>query len=590
MVFREKREAVNEINRIFDRIEVEGRNEVFLSLKNKSDLLDELDEIFDKYPFGELTGLIVAVKDNIDVLGFPTTAACPSYAYTPINDAAAVVELKKAGALIIGKTNLDQFATGLVGTRSPFGAVRDAINPERISGGSSSGSAVAVSMGFADASLGTDTAGSGRIPAALQGVVGIKPTLGTVSSEGVVPACKSYDTISVFAKELALARLVTKVIARSGSRPAASGLKENLPQSPVIAVPAALPELNDSWKAAFGKAKTRLRDQGFVVREIDLSESLEAAKMLYESALVSERAEAVGKFISNETSNENLDPSVKTIVLNAAGYSGSETLSAQRELVERRDKALAAWSDCDALMIPTAPFHPDIATVEADPIGVNAKMGTYTNFCNLFDLSAIAIPAGEVPDGGSLGSEKPAHFGVTFVGMALEDDKIGKVADRFQGINSEPVGWLAAQCQNELISVGVFGLHLSGQTLNGQLLDLGGYLQGKIATSPEYKLFELATDPAKPGLSGKYRSGGHSILGEEWKLSPLGFSNFISALPDPMTIGRIRLEDGREILGFSFQPSALEGAKDISSFGGWKEYLQEMAVSQPQPAKVPADR
>lgn len=577
MTFRNRDEAFRALERSYDLIEESQRKEVFLALADRAKARQELEDVYDRLPEGRLTGMIVAVKDNIDVAGFPTTAACPSFQYDPEADAEVVRSLRAEGALIIGKTNLDQFATGLVGTRSPFGAVRDSKNPERISGGSSSGSAVAVAMGFVDLALGTDTAGSGRVPAALQGIIGIKPTLGSVSSKGLVPACKSYDTITVFAQTYHLAKEAMSVISRTGTRDFPLNFKEQPSECPTIAIPAELPELNDSWKAAFSSAKQRLQERGYKVEEVDLSESLAAAKMLYESALVSERAESVGEFVHLHSESADLDPSVKSIVLNAQRYTGAETLSARRLLDQRKEKALAVWSHCDALMIPTAPFHPDIETVQADPIGVNAKMGTYTNFCNLFDLSAIALPAGQVPDGGLLGSNKSANFGVTFVGRAFDDDLIAHIAEDFLGAPQDSAGWLLSRDDASMVSIGVFGLHLAGQPLNYQLTDLGGYLAGNIETTPDYKLFKLGTQPEKPGLSGPYAEGGERISGEEWKLSPAGFAEFVRNLPAPMTIGNIRLSDGRTIPGFSCQPSALHDAEEISRFRGWKQYQAELA-------------
>lgn len=392
-----------------------------------------------------LRGVLVAVKDNIDVAGMPTTAGAPSYSYLPSADAPAVARLRAAGAVVIGKTNLDQFATGLVGTRSPYGPVRNAWDTSRISGGSSAGSGVAVALGIVDVALGTDTAGSGRVPAALNGIVGLKPTRGLVPTVGVVPACRTLDCVSVFARDLRLARqalelmtsppaevaearfgeaaLVHDSVPADGPVPAgAAGFSEDSDQRPRIGVP--LPEqlgvLAPGWAEAFTEVVERCIDRGVVVVQIDIAPMLEAARMLYESALVAQRFEAVGPFVEahRDEIGEGLDPTVSTIVLNSGTWSAVDLLKAQRRLRGLGVEVARRMAGVDALLTPTTTQHPTLAAVAADPIGVNADMGRFTNFANLLDMAAVAVPAGRV-DG--------LPFGVMLTGRAGSDAALATI-------------------------------------------------------------------------------------------------------------------------------------------------------------------
>jgi allophanate hydrolase len=579
--YRTAADATAALDDAYDRIVASDRPEVFLSLLSREDARASLAASYER-PVGPLTGMIVAVKDNIDVDGFDTTAACPGYRYTPDEDAASVAALRAAGATIIGKTNLDQFATGLVGTRSPYGEVRDSRVPERISGGSSSGSSVAVALGFVDAALGTDTAGSGRVPAGLQGIVGIKPTLGVVSTRGVVPACASYDCVTVFARHTVTAEKVMAVLATTGERDGGADVRFAAPVSPVVGVPADLPELSASWRAAFLSAVDGLRAAGCEVRTIDLGPALDAAKMLYESPVVAERAEAVGAFVGASAPEDGVDPTVSSIVTAAGRFSGPEVLAARRDLDRRRADITAGWADLDAVLIPTAPFHPTIAEVTADPVGVNAAMGTYTNFCNLFDLCGIAVPWTTVPDGG-LGDAVPAQFGVTVLAPAFGDAVAADIAARLGSPDalerardatsaSAPGSWMRAT-RVEYTSVVVVGAHLRGQPLNGQLAAVGAVFVGDVETSSNYRLFALNTIPPKPGMTGPVAQGGAGIAGEEWVLSPAGMARFLDQLPAPMALGEITLSDGRHVTGFTCQPGAVADATEITATGGWRTYL-----------------
>jgi allophanate hydrolase len=568
--YRTAADATAALDEAYDRIAAADRPEVFLSLLTREDAQAALAASYGR-PTGPLTGMIVAVKDNIDVAGFDTTAACPGYRYTPDGDAASVAALRTAGATVIGKTNLDQFATGLVGTRSPYGAVRDSRVPERISGGSSSGSAVAVAMGFVDAALGTDTAGSGRVPAGLQGIVGIKPTLGVVSTRGVVPACASYDCVTVFARCTVTAEEVMAVLAGTGDRDGGADVRFAAPESPVVGVPADLPELSATWRSAFSGAVDALRDAGCEIRTIDLGPALEAATMLYGSPVVAERAEAVGAFVAAAAPEDAVDPTVAGIVTAAGRFSGTEVLAARRDLERRRAAVTAGWADLDAVLIPTAPFHPTIAEVTADPVGVNAALGTYTNFCNLFDLCGIAVPWTTVPDSGR-GDPVPAQFGVTVLAPAFADAVAADVAARLGNRDRAPGAWVRS-ARVEYTSVVVVGAHLRGQPLNGQLAAVGAVCAGDVTTSPDYRLFALDTVPPKPGMTGPVTDGGAAIAGEEWYVSPAGLARFLDQLPAPMALGEITLSDGRRVVGFTCQPDAVAGAQEITATGGWRNFL-----------------
>lgn len=574
------------VEHAYATLEKPAAENVFISLLPRDEVDLAVDDAFRELPDGPLTGMIVAVKDNIDVRGLPTTAACPGYTYEPDEDAECVAELRRAGAVIIGKTNLDQFATGLVGTRSPYGVVKDARVPERISGGSSSGSAVAVALGIVDAALGTDTAGSGRVPAGLQGIVGIKPTLGTVSTVGVVPACESYDSVSVFAREQQVASDVMRVLAASGHRPTPQDVHFGAPQTPVIGVPAELPGMSSSWAEAFAATVATFRAAGCEVRTVDLAPALHAARMLYDSALVAERAEAVGEFVDTAGAVDGLDPVVEKIVTGASRWSAVEVLKSRRILAEKQRTAMREWDGVDAVVVPTVPFHPTIAAVQDDPVGVNSAMGTFTNFCNLFDLCAVAVPAGTVRDSGRLQdgetSALPANFGVTVLGRAFADGVVSDVAsmlgsDSGRSPRSAEPWLLGGVDEDGVLPLAVFGAHLSGQPLNVQLLDRGAVLCGEVETSDDYRLFALDTVPPKPGLSGP-GDGGERIVGEEWLISPAELAGFLATLPAPMTLGAVHLSDGRNVTGFSCQPAAVESAEEITSFGGWKAAQERARV------------
>ncbi|MDV6265319.1 allophanate hydrolase [Rhodococcus globerulus] len=555
--------ATERVSAAYRSIERVDRPEIWIHLRPEVDAMAEAARVDASTADLPLRGLVLAVKDNVDVAGLPTTAGCPEFAYTPAVDAAAVAALRAAGAVVLGKTNLDQFATGLVGTRSPHGAVRDSRRPEYISGGSSSGSAVAVALGLVDIAIGTDTAGSGRVPAGLQGIVGIKPTVGVVSTEGVVPACSSYDCVTIFAADLAGAESAMAVMASGApGRQWPSDVRLAAPPRPRVAVPAVLPGLDEQWAAAFGAAVEQLRAAGAEVVEIDLTLFLDAARLLYDGALVAERYAAVGEFVDAHA--DAVDPTVRSIIA-PAGVIPAHRLLADRELLAQlRNRAMKELDGLDALMVPTAPEHPTIAEVAADPIGVNSHMGTYTNFCNLFDLAAVAVPAGRAGN---------AQFGVTVLARAFEDGVAADIAAMVNG--DQATGWTSGPA--DTVELAVFGAHLRGQPLEHQLTGLGARWCGPVATAPRYRLSALDTAPPKPGLI-RVTEGGVSIVGERWQLTPAALGTFLAALPTPMMLGSVEFDDGSWGTGFGCDQEAASTGKDISEYGGWQAALSAGAV------------
>jgi allophanate hydrolase len=473
-----------------------------------------------------LAGLTVAVKDNIDVAGLPTTCGCPAFAYEPARDAECVARLRAAGAVIAGKTNMDQFATGLVGTRSPHGAVPDIRHPERVGGGSSSGSAAAVAAGEVDCALGTDTAGSGRVPAAFQQIVGAKPSFGRVPTGGVVPACRSFDCVSVFAASVDVTERVLEVIGDPPPGPLGAPPRPRLAHldaAPVSAAP-------------------------FTSEPIDSEPFLAAGALLYGGAFVAERYAAVGRFIADHRSD--CDPVVAAIILAGAEVTAEAYLADRERLDRLATRALALLEGYDGLLVPTAPYQPTLAEVAADPVGTNQRVGLYTTFGNLIGFCAYALPSG-----------------VSVLARAGEDRLLADLARSIEaagpagGPVSPPAGSTALL---------VVGAHLSGMALNGQLRERGGRLLEPVTTAPAYGLYALDTEPPKPGL---VRGGRTPVAGELWAMTPAGLGSLLAALPQPMALGRVTLSDGREVVGFLCEPVALDGARDISAFGGWRDYL-----------------
>jgi allophanate hydrolase len=535
---------------------------VWISRRPDADIAAEL-----KASSGPLAGVRLAVKDNVDAAGLPTTAACPEFGYEPQRDSAVVAALRAAGAVVVGKTNLDQFATGLVGTRSPHGAVPDSRRPEYISGGSSSGSAVAVATGEADIAIGTDTAGSGRVPAGLQGIVGIKPTLGVISTDGVVPACESYDCVTIFAGDVELANRAMAVMASgAGDRLWPNDVRLASPPNPVVAVPNELPGLDREWRAAFDDAVGRLTAAGARVVTVDIAPFLAAAKLLYDGALVSERYAAVGEFIDAHP-DAALDPTVRRIISAARDIPAHRLVRDRREVERLRAVAMAALDGVDALVVPTAPMHPRIEEVAADPVDVNSRMGTYTNFCNLFDLCGVAVPAGTAGE---------AQFGITVLARAFEDAVALDIAALVSDDQAPAAVWpLAAADSVELV---VFGAHLRGGPLVHQLTDLGARWTGEVTTAPRYRMSVLPTTPAKPAITRvPDGAAGAALLGHRWLLSPAALGRFLAALPAPMQLGKVEFDDGTWRTAFGCDGSAATGP-DISAYGSWPAAIAAGAV------------
>jgi allophanate hydrolase len=506
-----------------------------------------------------LAGLRLGVKDNIDVAGLPTTAGCPAFAYEPEASAPVVERLVAAGAVVAGKTNLDQFATGLVGTRTPYGALESPVAPGRVSGGSSSGSAVAVATGEVELALGTDTAGSGRVPAALCGIVGLKPTRGWVSTRGVVPASRSLDCVSVFATDVVgAARAVEEAAGFDpgdpwSRRPPPGGAR------PVRRLGLPRPALLDAHCDPLSAAAFRDLDlAGHEVVEVDLDPYLEAGDLLYGGAFVAERYAAVGAFI--EAHPDDVDPVVGGIIRAAAAVPAHALAADFDRLAGLRRWAEGLWDLVDAVVLPTVPVHPTLAEVAADPLGPNSALGRFTNGTNLLDWCAAAVPAGIRQDG--------LPFGISVLGPAWTDRAVWAAAATLVGL---PAPALHPSCVE--IPLVVCGAHLEGQPLHHQLTDRGARLLARTATAPRYRMHVLATDPPKPGLVRVPPGQGASLEVEVWELDAAAFGTFVAAVPAPLTIGSVELADGAWAKGFLCEGHALAGTTDITHRGGWRAWL-----------------
>jgi allophanate hydrolase len=509
---------------------------------------------------GALAGLRFAVKDNIDVAGMPTTAACPVYAYTPARSATAVQKLLDAGAACVGKTNLDQFATGLSGMRSPYGDCRNAFNPDYISGGSSSGSALAVALGMAEFALGTDTAGSGRVPAAFNNLVGLKPTRGLVSTSGVIPACRSLDCVSVFARSCTQALQVLEVMqgydpADPYSRQGSSVFFRN--ENIKVAVPDDLEFYgDDEYERLFRLALERL---GGAQAAVDFTPFLAAQQLLYDGPWLAERTAQLEAFLGEHAAD--MHPVVREVIAGGSRYSAIDAFRAQYRLAALRREMEPVWASADVLVVPGAPTIYTRAQMAADPVALNARLGLYTNFVNLLDLAAITVPAGFRRDG--------LPFGITLIGPAFSDRALASLGARFLG---EP----EIATPSAAVRVAVVGAHLSGMALNRQLTERGARLVRAARTSRAYRLYDLAD--GRPGL---VRSGpgsglhGHGacIDVEVWEMATAGFGSFVAQIPPPLGIGTLALEDGEQVKGFVCEAYAVAGKQDITASGGWRNYL-----------------
>jgi allophanate hydrolase len=535
---------------------------------------------------GSLAGLKFAVKDNIDVLGLPTTAACPAFEYAPVAHATVVQKLLDAGASVAGKTNLDQFACGLNGTRSPWGAVPNAFNPAYVSGGSSSGSAYVVATGEVDFALGTDTAGSGRVPAGLNNIVGLKPTKGLISTRGVVPAAQSVDCVSIFARTVALAvRVLEAAMGHDPLDPYSRTLRlasAPFPSTFRFGVPSVLPFYGDeSAEAAFTEAVRRLETLGGTQVPVDFTPLADAATLLYESALVAERYAAIRSFFDTHE-NEVMEP-VRSIIARGRHYSAADLCTAQTQLRALGQRANAMWDGIDLLLVPTAPTHYTIARMMADPVALNRNLGAYTNFVNLLDYAALSVPSSIRADG--------LPFGITLIGPCGSDWQLAGLGQRYHQATGLPQGAIGEPLpapeplrglSTATVRVAVVGAHLSGMPLNSQLTERGATLLAATQTAPQYRLYALpGTVPPKPGLLRVAQGEGAPIAVEVWEMPEAQYGSFVALIAAPLGIGTLQLADGSAVQGFLCEPLALNGAKDITALGGWRSYIASLKAATP---------
>jgi allophanate hydrolase len=530
-----------------------------------------------------LYGIPFVIKDNIDLAGVPTTAGCAQYSYVAAQTSTVVQGLLDAGAIPLGKTNLDQFATGLTGTRSPYGACRNSFDAAYISGGSSSGSAVAVATGLASFALGTDTAGSGRVPAAFNNIVGLKPSLGRISTRGVVPACRSLDCVSIFALTSEdAARVLSVVEGFDAGDPYSRKIGDAAINDRRFGIPRReqLQFFGDrEYARLFDQATTRIESLGGELVQIDFAPFLEAARLLYEGPWLAERYAGLGEFIEQHASA--VHPVTREVIDAGKSLSAVDAFKAQYRLMALKRASERAWDDVDVLMTPTTGTIYEIARVNADPVRLNTTLGYYTNFMNLLDLAGVAIPAGFRDDG--------LPFGVTVIGRAGTDHALLALAGRLHHAFGDRLGALdlpvppparsASAAPRGFISVAVCGAHMDGLPLNRQLRDRGGYLLRTTRTSAHYRLYVLpGGPPQRPGLV-RALSGGASIDIEVWSLRCEDFASFVDCIPAPLGVGKIELQDGERILGFLCEAYATDGAADITHLGGWRAYLQDAAVT-----------
>lgn len=550
--------------------------------------ITQLDAPLAGAPSGALAGLRFAVKDNIDVAGVPTTAACPAFAYRPSRDATVVRRLRDAGASVLGKTNLDQFACGLNGTRSPYGAVPNAFDPAYICGGSSSGSAYVVATGQADFALGTDTAGSGRVPAGLNNIVGLKPSRGLISARGVVPAAQSVDCVSIFAGSVGLAaRVLAQAMAPDMDDPFSRQLALATCPFPAefrFGVPDRLEFFGDALaRTEFRKATEQMRALGGTPVSIDYAPLAQAAALLYDSAMVAERYAAIRSFFDG-CEQDVIEP-VRSIIAAGCGFSAADLCEAQARLRALGQVAATMWDRVDVLLLPTAPTHYTIAQVQADPVGLNRNLGAYTNFVNLLDYAALSIPSSLRPDG--------LPFGVTLVGPCGSDWQLADLGQRYHHATGLPVGATdqrlpapepipALQPAAAKVKLAVVGAHLSGMPLNGQLVERGARLLASTETAADYRLFALpGTTPPKPGLLRVAPGSGHRIAVEVWEMPVEHYGSFVALIPPPLGIATLTLADGEHVQGFACEALATGGAQEISHLGGWRAYMARAAAPSP---------
>ncbi|WP_248964261.1 allophanate hydrolase [Sphaerisporangium perillae] len=550
---------------IFQRIKERGDDGVWITLRPEEEVLADLARLD---PGGRLYGMTFAVKDNIDVAGLPTTAACPAFAYHPERSAPLVERLVAAGALLIGKTNLDQFATGLSGMRSPYGSCESPLVAGLISGGSSSGSAVAVAAGLVDFAIGTDTAGSGRVPAAMTGTVGLKPSRGLVPMLGVLPACASLDCPSVFARSVSTASAALAVMAGPyAGAPWSRELPSPVPVTPVramrIGVPRSPDFLGDTGAAeGFAEATARLAALGHEIVPIDLTPFLEAGRLLYEGPWLAERLATVGDFLAAHPGE--VHPVTRQVLERGRQITGVDVFQGRHRLEELRAETARSWGEIDVLAVPTVPTTFTLTEMAADPIGRNAALGLYTTFANLLDLAAVAVPAGMTP------ASRP--HGVTLLAPAGFDGLLAGLGSTFLKEPTPPstasIGIQPVPEPPEITLLAVVGAHRTGQPLHPQLAALGAVRDSLARTAPVYRLHDLGD---RPGMI-RDPAGAH-IEVELHQMTPEALGRLLIRIPPPLGLGTVELEDGRQVHGFLCEPHALTHAPDITTHQSWPAYL-----------------
>jgi allophanate hydrolase len=551
------------ISQIKERIAETGQHNAWIHVLSDDELQPYVERLASVDPANlPLWGIPFAIKDNIDLAGIPTTAACPDFSTVPEESATVVAKLIDAGAIPIGKTNLDQFATGLVGTRSPYGPTHNALNPAMVSGGSSAGSAVAVKLGLCSFSLGTDTAGSGRVPAALNGLIGFKPTRGWLSTSGVVPACRTLDCVSVFANSVDDARIVANIAGGFDTTDAYardvsfSGFDTTNPRYGRLD-DVALQPCDTVHKSAYESFIAQLPQ----ANTHDTAFLFEAAELLYQGPWLAERYAGLAEFL--RTNRDSFLPTTLGIIEGGARFSAVEAFAAQYKLAELSRRTEELFTAIDVLVLPTVPTNYLIDEVEQDPLSTNAHLGVYTNFVNLLDLCAIAIPADDLPDG--------MPSGVTLVTTAGRDHALLDLAESllFGCKDIAPSSGLCARPGEFLLAV--CGAHLTGQPLNGQLTDRDGYLVRQGTTSKCYRLFALP-DKKRPALI-RDTENGQPIEVEVWSIPTHTVGSFMQGVLPPLGIGSVELSDGVWVNGFIAEPTSTTGSREITAFGGWKGYV-----------------
>lgn len=574
------------VSHVLQQIARSDSNPIWISRVSEAALRSRADELAAVDPASlPLYGVPFAIKDNIDLAGLPTTAACPAFAHDPAASAAVVQKLLDAGAIAVGKTNMDQFATGLVGTRSPHGACRNSFDAAYISGGSSGGSAVAVALGQVSFALGTDTAGSGRVPAAFNNLIGYKPTLGLLSTRGLVPACRSLDALSVFSFTAGDAALIAQVAAGFDAQdpwsrhpqPGKRGWSRQQSLRFGVPLPAQREFFGNSEYARLFEASIRHCESiGGTPVEIDIEPLLQTARLLYEGPWVAERYLVAQHLL--ESVPDALHPVTRQIIEAGRNPGALDAFRAQYRLRELAASASSIWQSIDVLLLPTAGTHYTIDEVDAAPLQLNSNLGRYTNFVNLLDMAAVAVPAGFTWRG--------LPFGVTLIAPAWQDNDLLNLAARIHPAATTTLGtdatWpaesLAPPATPAMIDVAVCGAHMSGLPLNHQLKERSAWLVSTTKTAPVYRLYALpGGPPARPGLV-RVAQGGVAIEMEIWRMPEENFGSFMGCIRSPLGIGIVQTASGQQVPGFLCEAVAIKGARDISNLGGWRNYL-----AHPQP-------